>query len=116
MTHELCTASTFIYATLNPEDTEIAKMRLHVQFHVFVLLHVFYFRVFYFLLKYLTCIPVHDSFLSCALITSRRYGCCQDGVTQAQGPNKEGCPEYVPLVPAVSIYCTFRAIWYKRYL
>lgn len=24
------------------------------------------------------------------------YQCCADGVTPAQGPNKEGCAEYVP--------------------
>lgn len=30
------------------------------------------------------------------------YGCCQDGVTAAQGPNKEGCVEYVAPAPTVS--------------
>lgn len=30
------------------------------------------------------------------------YGCCQDGVTTAQGPNKEGCVEYVAPAPTVS--------------
>lgn len=30
------------------------------------------------------------------------YGCCRDGVTAAQGPNKEGCMEYVAPAPTVS--------------
>lgn len=30
------------------------------------------------------------------------YGCCQDGVTDAQGPNKEGCVEYVAPATTVS--------------
>lgn len=59
---------------------------------------------------------VYVCFLPCALITSLRYGCCQDGVTQAHRPNKEGCPEYVPLVPAVSICYTSWIILYKPYL
>ncbi|XP_066927951.1 tissue factor pathway inhibitor 2-like [Clytia hemisphaerica] len=25
---------------------------------------------------------------------SGRYGCCVDGITPAQGPNQQGCPEY----------------------
>lgn len=71
---------------------------------------------FFFLLTHLICMPVCGCFLPCVMITSLRYGCCQDSVTQAHGPNKEGCPEYVPLVPAVSISYSSQIILYKPYL
>lgn len=36
-------------------------------------------------------------------VLSASYGCCQDGLTAAQGPNKEGCVEYVAPAPTVSL-------------
>lgn len=36
------------------------------------------------------------------LVLCVSYGCCRDGVTAAQGPNKEGCSEYVAAEPTVS--------------
>lgn len=38
-----------------------------------------------------------------SLVLSASYGCCQDGVTTSQGPNKEGCVEYVAPAPTVSL-------------
>lgn len=38
-----------------------------------------------------------------SLVLSASYGCCQDGVTASQGPNKEGCVEYVAPAPTVSL-------------
>lgn len=45
--------------------------------------------------------------------TSLRYGCCHDGVTIAQGPNKEGCPDSWPnWSPAVSVpFAVIKLIW-----
>lgn len=35
-------------------------------------------------------------------VLSVSYGCCKDGVTASQGPNKEGCADYVAPASAVS--------------
>lgn len=45
--------------------------------------------------------------------TSFRYGCCHDGVTIAQSPNKEGCPDSRPhWSPAVSIpFADIKFVW-----
>uniref|UniRef100_A0A3B4XQI0 Papilin a, proteoglycan-like sulfated glycoprotein n=1 Tax=Seriola lalandi dorsalis TaxID=1841481 RepID=A0A3B4XQI0_SERLL len=48
------------------------------------------------------------------------YGCCQDAVTAAQGPNKEGCVEFVAPTPTRSICSLPRAAgscstWVSRY-
>jgi len=38
---------------------------------------------------------------------SGEYGCCEDGVSPAKGPNQEGCPVYESIcnMPAVKGYC-----------